>query len=84
MNFLDQLKKLDAEAKEGPWVFDSKVLNLTRFLMANTQAIIELVEACEESVDVCHDSCASWDRSSDCDCGYVARCDALSKLKGDV
>jgi hypothetical protein len=72
MKFLDKLKALDAEAKEGPWIFDSKVLNLTRFLMANTQAIIELVEAAEKIEYL----------------GTLERVDnlqtVLPKLKGDV
>ena len=49
--------------------------------MSGIRLILALALACQKSVDECHSSCASWDQSSDCDCGYVARCLALEALE---
>ena len=47
--------------------------------------LLAVVDACKISRDECHrrPACQSWDNSSDCDCGYVARCNALAALEGE-
>lgn len=43
-----------------------------------------VVRAVDESTDECHRLCASWNLGDDCNCGYVARCDAREALDAAI
>lgn len=80
MSALERLKKI---------VDDSDNCRTSKFEVAETfleewPKMLAVVEACIISRDECHPVCQSWDDiGSDCDCGYVARCNALAALEGE-
>jgi hypothetical protein len=83
MTFIDQLKKLGAEA--GPDTLEGALTTakLVRLLLSNTQAIIELVEAADK-LDSGHHALCNAPLNQWCSCGLTDLKTALSKLKGDV
>lgn len=82
MNTIDRLKDLEKSAMRDPDLLavDAITEDAVQEVFASLGKLLAMFDACKISRDECHTACQSWDNSSDCDCGYVARCNALEAL----